>query len=375
MEKEKIAVVGCGMISDTYLESLKQFLILEVDSCCDLNMEKAEKLAQKYGINARTYQEILADDSIGMILNLTNPKAHFGISKAALEAGKHVYTEKMIAVEWEDGMELCRLAKENKLRLGVAPDTFLGAGIQTARYYIDHGVIGEVTSALVSLNKDFEVLGEILPHLNQKGGDLLFDSGCYYLTALTYLLGSAKQVQGMTAVHNPLRVNRRVGSEHYGETYRTLCENVAAGSIIFSSGVIASFHFNAESVMTELFRFEIYGTKGILRLGDPNTFQGEVELIKPLQEPVKLPFTHGYQNQARGIGAAEMAWSIKMERPHRASMEQALHVFEMAHGILKSAKSGSVYFMQTTMERPRPLPDGYLDNGNFGPTPERALAE
>lgn len=149
-DKMNTAVIGCGMISDTYLQSLKQFSVLQIDSCCDLNEDRAAAMAGKFGIRARTLDDILEDKNIELIINLTNPSAHYEITRRALEAEKHVYSEKMIAVEWEEGKELCRLAQEKGKRLGVAPDTFLGAGIQTARYLLDHGMIGEVTSAILS---------------------------------------------------------------------------------------------------------------------------------------------------------------------------------------------------------------------------------
>lgn len=374
-DKMNTAVIGCGMISDTYLQSLKQFSILQIDSCCDLNEDRAAAMAGKFGIRARTLDDILEDKNIELIINLTNPSAHYEITRRALEAEKHVYSEKMIAVEWEEGKELCRLAQEKGKRLGVAPDTFLGAGIQTARYLLDHGMIGEVTSAILSLNKDFEVFGDILPHLNRRGGGILFDSGCYFLTALVYLLGPVKQVTGFAGISRPERENKRVGNVHYGEKSVVECENVAAGALRFESGAIAAFHFNADSILNENYKFELYGTQGILELGDPNLFEGRVRMQKPLQETVDMPFTHGYQKQARGIGAAEMAWAVRQNRPHRAGMEQALHVFEIVHGIMKSSETGKTYEMETTCSRGASLPEGYVDNGAWGPTEERALAE
>lgn len=371
----KTAVVGCGMISETYLTSLKQFQILEVTACCDLNEERARRIAEQFHIAVMSWEEILKNEEIELVINLTNPAAHYKMTKEALEAGKHVYSEKMIAVEKQDGWRLCDIARQNHVRLGVAPDTFLGAGIQTARYVLEHGLVGAVTSGLVSLNKDFYVIGDILPHLLKAGGGILFDSGCYYLTALVYLLGPVRRVTGFAAINRPERENRRVGNPHYGEKVLVESENVTAGALAFESGALVSLHFTSESIMNENSRLELYGTKGILSLGDPNTFSGEVILQKPLQPPAAFPFTHGYAGQSRGIGAAEMAWAILQDRPHRASMEMALHVFEIAHGLLESAKSGKQYEMTTTFEKPAILPEGYLDNGAWGPTAERALAE
>lgn len=375
INRMKTAIIGCGMISHTYLQSLKQFAVLQVVACCDLEEERAAKTAAEFEIQARHMEDILKDDEIELIINLTSPAAHFSITKKALEAGKHVYSEKMIAVDWEDGVELCKIAEKKGKRLGAAPDTFLGAGIQTARYYVDRGMIGEVTSAVISLNKNFDIFGDILPHLNRKGGGILFDSACYYLTALVHLFGPVERITGFAKISRPEKENKRVGDIHYGEKSIVESENIAAGALQFASGVTVAFHFNADSIVNENFRFELYGTHGVLQLGDPNLFDGKVYMQKPLQKAVEMPFTHGYQKQARGIGAAEMAWAIRQNRPHRAGMEQALHVFEIVHGIIKSAQTEKTYYMETTCEKSNALGEGYIDNGAWGPTEERVLAE
>ncbi|WP_225420410.1 Gfo/Idh/MocA family protein [Lapidilactobacillus bayanensis] len=192
IDKINIAIIGCGVISDIYITSLQsKFEITNVVACFDLNRSKMLAQAAKYNIKAMSYEQILNDPDINLIINLTNPAAHYSITKQALVHDKNVFSEKMLAVDLEEGQELCRLAREHHVRLGVAPDTFLGGGIQTARYILDQGLIGTPLSAVVSLNRDFGVYADIFPHMNQRGGTLPFDTGCYYLTALANLFGPA----------------------------------------------------------------------------------------------------------------------------------------------------------------------------------------
>lgn len=374
LKKIKAAVVGCGAISDIYMQNLSgRFQIIELVACTDLNEERMRRQAEKYHLQAASYQEILENPEIGMIINLTNPKAHYQITKEALLHRKHVFSEKMIAVTLEEGKELCRLAKEQGVRLGVAPDTFLGGSIQTARYIVDKGLIGEVLSAVVSLNRNYGIFGEILPHLHKEGGSLPFDCGCYYMTALASIIGPAKSVTGFTRLHGPERIGCRVGSPGFGEKIQVEADNIVTASVQYTNGVLATVHLNSESLLDERPCLELYGTEGILIMGDPNNFDSPVYLKKMLGETIRFPFTHGYTQNARGIGAAEMAWSIVKERPQRAGMEMAYHVLELLHGMQISARTRRVYDLESDFRIPKPLPTGYLDNGAWGPTEESAL--
>lgn len=371
----KAAVVGCGAISDIYMQNLtERFQVIKLVACTDLNEERMRQQAKKYHLQAGSWQEILENPEIEMVINLTNPKAHYQITRAALEHKKHVFSEKMIAVSLEEGKELCRLAKENCVRLGVAPDTFLGGSIQTARYIVEKGLIGEVLSAVVSLNRNFDIFGDILPHLHKEGGNLPFDCGCYYMTALASIIGPAKRVCGFARLHQPGRINRRVGAPAFGEKVQVEAENIVTAAVEYGNGVLATVHFNSESLLDERPCLELYGTEGILIMGDPNRFESPVSVKKMLGETLHFPFTHGYTQNARGVGAAEMAWAIRQGRPHRAGMEMAFHVFELIHGMLISARTGQFYELESGFEMPEALPAGYLDNGFWGPTEESALA-
>jgi len=370
-----VAVVGCGVISDIYLQSLQdKFAVTNVVACSDLNPEKMQAKAEKYHIKAMSYADILADPTIQLIVNLTTPKAHYSIIKQALEHGKHVFSEKMIAVELSDGQELCELARSKNLRLGVAPDTFLGGGIQTARYMVDHGLIGDPLSVVVSLNRNFRVYADIFPHMNQRGGTLPFDTGCYYLTALASILGPAKSVSAFGRRYQPERIGQRTDKPWFGEKSTVEADNILTATVAYQDGVLTTVHFNSENILNEQPQMTLFGSDGILKMGDPNNFDSPNYLTKQLNEPVKFPFTHGFLENSRGLGVADMAWAIQQNRPHRASMEMAYHVFELIHGMYQSAETETVYHMQSTFDRPQPLPTGYLDNGFWGPTEESALA-
>ena len=377
MKKVKAAVVGCGMISKKYMDSIKaQFAVLEVVACTDLDVARMNAMAEEYGIKAMTYDEILADKEIEIVLNLTNPGAHYPITKAALEAGKNVYSEKMIAVELEQGKELVEIAKKNNVRLGVAPDTFLGAAIQTSRYIIDSGLIGKPLSFVISLSRNYVIYSEVLPHLRKRGGSLLFDMGGYYLTAMGSMFGPVREVAAFTATNDKDRVNYRVDNngKFFGQEYEIEVPNVYTATLKYDNGVLGTLHMNSDCLYTESRFLTVYGTEGILYMDDPNCFGGEVRLKKVKAEEIVFPLTHGFNKESRGIGAAEMAWAIQMNRPHRASMEMAYNIFETAHAIETSANEKRVVTLESTFEKPAALPAGYISAGALSPMAESALA-
>lgn len=370
----KAAIVGCGVISDIYIQSLQnKFKIINVVACFDLNEAKMHRTADQYGLQAMSYEDILADESIQMVINLTNPNAHYDVIKQALLHHKHVFSEKMIAVNLEDGQELVTLAKQQHVRLGVAPDTFLGAGIQTARYIVDKGLIGTPLSAVVSLNRDFDVYADIFPHMNQKGGTLPFDTGCYYMTALASILGPAVRVSAFGRRYRPERIGKRTDKPWFGEPSTVAAQNILTAIVEYANGTLCTVHFNSENILTEEPVLNLFGDEGTLKMGDPNNFDSPNILQKPNNDPVNFPFSHGYRENSRGLGAAEMAWSIVKNRPHRASMEMAYHVFELIHGMYISADTNAIYTLKSTFDQPAMLPTGYLDNGFWGPTEESAL--
>lgn len=374
MRKINTAIVGCGVISDVYLSSLQEkFSVIQVTACSDLDEERMRKTAEKYGLEARSYSDILKDEKIELIINLTSPAAHYPLTKQALEHGKHVYSEKTMATEYDKGKELCLLADQNHVRLGAAPDTFLGGGIQTAKYMVEKGAIGKVLSGVLSLSRDYGVFGENLPHLFRKGGSVLYDMGCYYLTAVCSILGPVKKVAAFGKKSEDIHRVKRVTSPLFGQDLSVEDYNVVTAILEFEDQALVTLHLNAASSYNETFHLELYGETGILYLGDPNTFGGEVFLQKPGNDALKVPFTHGFLKESRGIGAAEMAWAILHNRPHRAKKEMALHVLEIIHGIEKSQETGSPYKMESSFEIPQGLPEGFIGEGFWQPEEESAL--
>lgn len=374
----KTAVVGCGMISKAYMKNLKnRFCIIDLVACSDLNTERMKERASEFDIEAMDFDDILAFEDIELVINLSNPQAHYAITKSALEAGKNVYSEKTMASDFGQAKELCRIADENKIRLGVSPDTFLGATIQTARELIEKGAIGKPLSFAASLTRDYEIYGELLPHLRQKSGSLCYDTGCYYLTTLCSILGSVSDVFAFEATNERERTDHRLSNKTFGESYTIEVENVAALSLRLKNGVLGTFHVNSDCIFNETRLLKIYGTEGIISIDDPNHFGSPLYLQKAFSDERQIPMTHGYENECRGIGAAEMAWSIRTNRPHRSSKEMACHVLEICAGMDDSARIGRPYKLETDFTIPEPLPAGYIMRPEYGiwaPTEETALS-
>lgn len=363
------------MISQVYLNTIiKKFSIINVIACTDRDIDRRNICASKYGLEALTYDEILQNPEIEMVINLTNPASHYEISKQALLHGKHVYTEKMLAVTMQEGMELCSIADKKKLYLGSAPDTFMGSGMQTARYVIDQRLIGKPLSFSVSLSRNYDILGNIIPHLWKKEGSILFDMGCYYLTALVNLFGSVDKVTAFSGGMNLSRRYKRITDKKFGEVCSSDAINIVSAAILFKNSINGIFHLNADTIPDETIHFEIYGTEGILYLSDPNAFGGTVTIKRSFGDAFVFPATHGYSEETRGLGAAEMAWSIRQDRPHRASKELAYHVLEVTQAILKAAEEGRQVRVVSDCDRPVPLPRGFINKNSWGPTEESALA-
>ena len=229
----RVAVIGCGAISGIYFENMtRRFSILEVAACCDLNEKLAQAVSQRYHLPVMTMEEIMADESIELVVNLTPPAAHYGVIRALLEHGKHVYTEKVLCVQPEQARELAALAKEKGLLLCAAPDTFLGAGIQTARAIVDSGIVGDITSCVAVLQRDAGLLAEKFPYTIAQGGGIGIDVGIYYATALLSILGPAKKVCGMSQTYQPERTHFFTSRGHFGESYTITAETLLAQLVV-----------------------------------------------------------------------------------------------------------------------------------------------
>ena len=357
MRKVKIGVVGCGNISGIYFDNLtKVFANTEVYACADLMEERAKQAAEKYGIpHVMTTDDLLDCKEIEIVLNLTTPQGHFDLCKAALEKGKHVYVEKPLSLMMEQGNELVELAKKKNLMLGCAPDTFMGAGIQTARKLIDDDFIGEpIGGTAFMVCHGHESWHPDPEFYYKKGGGPMFDMGPYYLTALVNLIGPAKTVAGMTSMSF---AQRKITSEpKRGTLVDVEVPTHVSGNIQFKNGAVVSVITSFDVWGSRLPCIEIYGTKGSVVVPDPNTFGGEV-LYKSsfAKDFTPVAPTHGYCENSRGLGVSDMAECILKGGVNRACGELANHVLEIMHAFHISSDSKAYYEMKTTCEKPKPM--------------------
>ena len=364
---KKIGIVGVGCISGIYLENItKRFRDIEIIGVCDLVRERAERAVENYSI-PKLYEdmyELFADPEVDIVLNITRPYEHFEVTKAALLAGKHVYSEKPLGASWEEGVELVKLAEQKGLMLGGAPDTFLGAGIQTCRKLIDEGAIGEVVGATAFMTGHGPESWHHDPEFFYKyGGGPMMDMGPYYVTALINLLGAVKRIGGM--VSTPFAKRVMGCKEHYGEIIEVEVPTSYYGVLEFESGVTASLMTSFDIYGARLPIMEIYGSKGTLRVPDPNFFGGPVILHTPEQGDVEIPLAFDYPENSRALGLAEMASALEAGRRPRASYKQTLHVLEVLTGFERAVQNGGYLELTTTYEREAPmavgLPHGVLD--------------
>ena len=364
----KTAVIGSGAISDIYLENMtKRFHDLDVVACSSRSMESAKKQAEKYGLQARTNEEIFKDPEIELVVVLTPAPTHYGIIKDALLSGKHVYTEKPISTTVEEAKELMKLADEKGLYLGSAPDTFLGSSLQTARKAIDDGLIGEVTSFNVVANRDITLLASFVGFLRMPYGGIAYDYGVYYLTALVSLLGPMKKVYGVVSNHKKNRINSFPQSPDFGKEYIYDNESQVDAILTTESGITGTFALNGDSALFDMGYFTIHGTKGILELDNPNDFGGEVTYIPNDMsafvtgvKPQKLESVSPLSDNSRGIGPAEMALAIRNKGKNRAGKELACHVLDIIEQMMESSKSEAVREIETSCERPESFIDSEL---------------
>jgi len=361
MNKIKIGIVGCGNISGIYLENCsRMFDILEAAACTDLILDKARDKAQEFGV-PKVYQldDLLADPDIDVVLNLTVPKAHADICIRALEAGKSVYVEKPLAITREDGRKVLDTAKAKGLLVGSAPDTFLGAGLQTCRKLIDDGWIGKPVAATAFMMGG----GPEGWHPNPEffytfGGGPMFDMGPYYITALVSLLGPVKRITGSAQISYPERV--ATSNDRYGERIKVEVPTHIAGIMDFEAGAVAtiitSFDVRGSS---KLPRIEIYGSEGTLSVPDPNTFGGPILIRRRgASDWSEVPFTHGFSENSRGLGLADMAHALASGKTHRANGEMAYHVLDIMHAFHDASREGRHIMLESSCKRPEPLPMG-----------------
>ncbi|MBD5492931.1 MAG: Gfo/Idh/MocA family oxidoreductase [Lachnospiraceae bacterium] len=372
--KIKTAVVGCGMISNIYIKNLKNlFSIIDLVAIGNRSRAAAEEKAGTYGIDrVMTIDEIAASDEIELVVNLTPAYAHYDIIKKMLLSGKHIWTEKTMTATLNEARELVKIAEEKGLYLGVAPDTVLGAGLQTARRAIDTDMIGTISSGIAVINRNQVLNSEYYTFLRGEGGSLPYDVGIYYIAALLSLLGPVKAIRAFGAPA-PLHTPEFIYTNAEEKPWQIPGSNVISASLQFECGALVSVLFDGNTINASQHNITLFGSRGILKIGDPNTFNGPVSLIYADQPECTLPFTHGYNGVNtieespydfyghRGVGVAEMAYAIRAGRPNRCSKEYGLHCLEVLAGMEESAATGKTIEPASRFEM-KPLAPGYFSS-------------
>lgn len=362
MRKTKIGIVGCGNISSIYLQNLNQrFETVEVAAVADLIEERSQSQAEKYGVaKVLETEQLLNDPEIEIVLNLTTPAGHAEICRRALEAGKHVYVEKPLSVSLADGAELKKLAAGKGLLLGGAPDTFMGAGIQTCLDIIKEGKIGRPIGATAFMVNHGHESWHPDPEFYYKvGGGPMFDMGPYYLTALFALMGPAARVTGSTAISFEQRTI--TSEEKNGTIIDVEIPTHVAGVIDFRAGGIATILTSFDIWQSNLPRIEIYGSEGTLSVPDPNTFEGPVRIgLSGKDAFEEIEITRPYSENSRGLGVADMARALREnKKDHRASGDMTFHVLEAMHGFHLASENNSHHMMESTFAPPASVDPDY----------------
>ncbi|MBR6790572.1 MAG: Gfo/Idh/MocA family oxidoreductase [Oscillospiraceae bacterium] len=361
----KVGMVGVGCISGIYLKNFfETFKDVKLVAVCDLIRERAEKAKAEWGVEKiyDTMDELFADPEIDIVLNLTRPYQHYDVSKAALLAGKHVYSEKPLGADLAEGEELVQIAAEKGLLIGGAPDTFMGAGIQTCRKLIDEGLIGTpVGGRFVMASHGVETWHPDPDFYYQRGGGPLYDMGPYYITAMINLLGGIKKVVGYS---NTAYSTRLITAEpHAGEIIEVNTPTHIEAFITLDSGVTVSLLTSFDVYQSKQTNIEIYGTKGTLYVPDPNCFGGPITFYNgETGQLEEYPVEFDYAENSRCLGLDDLAKAIETGRPGRTTSKQTFHVLEAMAGIMKSAETGEPYFLTSHFDREAPM-DPALEHG------------
>ena len=368
----KVGLIGCGHIAETYFRAEKYFNNIKIIKCADINLKAARKCSKEYGIKFLSVNEILKDQEVEIILNLTIPKAHYEISKKALLNGKHVYSEKPLAINLKDGKELLKISRRKNLYLGNAPDTFLGGGIQKSKELVEKNIIGKIKLG----NAVFAFPGIQSYHPNPEpwfakleGGPVI-DMGPYYITALVNLLGPAKKVSGRIINGSKYRTIG-IGPKK-GRKFKVNCPTTYLSTITFKNNTVIRLTLSFDVIAHQRNHIELYGEKGSMIVPDPNMFGGSVFTCKKLGDnwkefkttkmhlgKINIRTQSSRANEAptnanyRGVGLSEMAYSIEKKRKHLCNGEISLHVLDIIASIMKASKSGVDQSINTDCVKPK----------------------
>ena len=368
----KVGLIGCGHISETYFRAQKYFNNIKIIKCADINHKNALKCAKNYNIQAVSVKQLLKDKEIEIVLNLTIPSAHYNVAKQSLLNGKHVYSEKPLAINFKDGKELVRLAKKNRLYIGNAPDTFLGAGIQKSKELLEKKVIGKVIYG----NAVFAFPGVQSYHPNpepwfaKKEGGPVIDMGPYYLTALVNLLGPAKKVTG-SIVNGKKTRTIGIGPKK-NKKFKVNCPTSYLSTLTFHNGSVIHLTLSFDVIAHQNNHIELYGDKGSMIVPDPNMFGGSVFVCKNLGKPWKeyktnkLPLgkiniksQSSRANESptnanyRGAGLSEMGYCIENKKDHKCNGELSLHVLDIIQSVMQACKFGKTKLIKTKCKKPK----------------------
>ena len=367
-----VGLIGCGHIAETYFRAHKYFKNFKIIKCADINKKAAENCAKIYKIEAVSVNDILKDKEIEVILNLTIPTAHYLIAKKSLLNGKHVYSEKPLAVDFKDGLELIKISRRKKLFIGNAPDTFLGGGNQKARQLLDKKIIGKIKfgTAIFAFPGIQSYHPNPEPWFKKKGGGPVIDMGPYYLTALVNLLGPASYVTS-TCNYNTKKRIIGIGPKK-GKKIKVECPTTYFSTIRFQNGTIIRLTLSFDVISHLRNHIELYGEKGSMIVPDPNMFGGSVLLSTKLGSKWKNYKTNkmvlgkinirtqsSRANESptnanyRGVGLAEMIYSIQNKKKHRCNGNLSLHVLNIIEGIHKSARTRKKFYFKTKCEKPK----------------------
>jgi predicted dehydrogenase len=364
-----VGVIGLGAISDLYLEHLAAYDHLAVKACADLSGERARAQAERFGIAAVPTEELIADPEIELVVNLTNPAAHAEVGLAAVRAGKSVYNEKPLALDRALARQLLDEAREHGVRVGGAPDTWLGKKVQTARAILAAGTLGEpVAATTIVYGHGHESWHGNPDYFYKPGGGPVLDGAPYFIGALVALLGPVARVTGSARASFPERTittEQRKGEKIEVEvpTHVGAILELASGLIVTTAWSWDVWSSDAETLC------EIHGSLGTLSLGDVDDASADPRIrigeLKPAWGSHDYPWTevprdHGPEDPTFGIGIAEMAAALRSGRPHRASGDFAYHVLDVMQAIHEAAEQGRHVRIESTCERPAPIGPGWL---------------
>ena len=368
----KIGLIGCGHIAETYFRAEKYFNNIKIIKCADINEKASKRCALNFGIKSVTVNELLKDNEIEIILNLTIPKAHYQISKKALINGKHIYSEKPLAINLNDGKKLLKISKKKKLYFGNAPDTFLGGGIQKSKELVEKNIIGNVKlgNAVFAFPGIQSYHPNPEPWFTKKEGGPVIDMGPYYITALVNLLGPAKKVTG-TIIQGQKYRTIGIGPKK-GKKFKVECPTTYLSTITFKNNSVIRLTLSFDVIAHQRNHIELYGEKGSMIVPDPNMFGGSVLICNKLGDnwkefkTTKMPLGRiNIRTQSsranetptnanyRGVGLSEMAYSIENKRKHLCSGEISLHVLDIITSIMKAARSGKIQYINTFCAKPK----------------------